>query len=129
MEPTSYNAFTFLIIFTGLLMLVQFIIYKFFPPHKKHWYNDIMVKKEWRNNKAVWREAQRFLIKPCFILGMVYVVAGILSIFFSAPALFSFEGAIKLIAISLLIVIPIKNRHLDNRFDEQGNPRPPMNSQ
>ncbi len=125
---TYSNYFAFLTFFTGILFLVQFIIYKFFPPVNKRWYNDIMVKKEWRDNTEVWREAQRFLIKPCFILGLLFFVAGTFSLFISAPAIFSFEGAIKLIAISILIVVPIRNRYLEKRFDEEGNPRPTVNS-
>ncbi len=127
MDPFS-NYFALLTFFTGILFLVQFIIFKFFPPANKRWYNEIVVKKEWRDNIAIWREAQRFLIIPYFILGVFYIVAAILSIFFSAPAIFSFEVAIKIIAISILIVVPIRNEYLEKRFDEDGNPRSTLNS-
>ncbi len=105
----------------GIFLIIVGVIFKMFPPKKINsiaGYRTTLSMK----NQDTWNEAQRFSAISFIILGIVYVVLGLIiylinQLFEAETILFEFIVFMAGVAINLII----DERHLRKNFNKDGS--------
>ena len=104
----------------GPLFLLLAIVFKLFPPKSINNLYGYRTSYSMRS-KAVWDEANRFSCNLMVGIGVIVILAQVITHFTLEESL-SLTIPIVLLVALLIAIIPITERHLRKNFDKEGNP-------
>lgn len=123
MDPFALHPFTYLTLLTGILLIITGIVFKMLSPKRLTWYNTLPLKPEWQQSKIVQQEARNWSYKPSLFVGLLLIATAFLPLIFPASPVFTFTSALGLITVCGIVLIRLREKHLNRLFDERRNPK------
>jgi uncharacterized membrane protein len=109
------NPFSFIIILSGLCLLITGGLMMKFPPGKMNSFYGYRTPRSMRNPET-WQEANRYSAKVMFYSGLVECLLGLAGFLVPIPEFTGAISAIVLVLISTFLIIFMTENRLKKRF-------------